>query len=217
MLLPIPKTCPEVDIHEFDAGHDLQLLLDASAPLDGVIEDHLRVVVRHPLVREQKLHKAAERLAHSYLVARVEIAVEPIEIVQMMGVVALAHALAELAQAIGDEPVTLREQVAAHLGHLPAGKVAVDAVEEGRILVELGWERVEQVRRFEHVLHAVVDVSLEHHRRIAVEAFPATGVRAAGHVPFENLYGIHVLEMHTSDLVECHDVPVSNQARALER
>ena len=92
----------EVDIHEFDTGHDLQLLLDASAPLDGVIEDHLRVVVRHPLVREQKLHKAAERLAHSYLIARVEIAVEPIEIVQMMGVVALAHALAELAQAIGD-------------------------------------------------------------------------------------------------------------------
>ena len=207
----------KLDVHELDAGHDLELLFDAAPSLDGVLKDHLGVVVGHALVREQQLHEAAEGLPDAVLVTGVEIAVQAEELVQVMGVVALPHALAELGEAVGDEPDVPREDVAAHFGDLPAGEVAVDAVEEGAVVVEFGWERVEQVRCLEDVVHRVVDVALEHHGGVGGEALAAAVVGAVGHVALHDLDGVLVLEVHSRDLVEGDAVPVAYQARAVHR
>src|SRR5699024_7491851 len=153
--------------------------------------------------------------ANAYLVASVEVAVQPEKAIDMMGVVPPAHLLAELAQTVGDETVVVREQIAAHLGYLPTGKVAVDAVEERRVLVELRRERIEQVRGLEHVVHAVVDVSLEDEGRISTERLPAPGVRTARHVALEDLDGVRVFEVHARHLVDGDAVPVADEPGAL--
>lgn len=204
----------QVHIHELDAGHDLELLLHTPPSLDGVLEDHARIFLVDVLVWKDKLHESAEGPANAYLVACVEVAVQPEKAIDMMGVVPPAHLLAELAQAVGDEAVVAREQIAAHLGYLPTGKVAVDAVEERRIFVEFRRERIEQVRGLEHVVHAVVDVSLEDEGGVSAERLPAPGVRAARHVALEDLDGVRVLEVHARHLVEGDAVPVADEPGA---
>ena len=124
-----------------------------------------------------------------------------------------AHLLAELAQAVGDEPVVLRQQIRAHLGNLPPGKIAVNAVEKGAVVVELGWEGIEQVRGLQHVLHRVVDVALQHDGRIGVQHVAPAGVAARGHVILQDLHGIGVLEVHARHLVEGDAVPQAHQAK----
>ena len=205
----------QVHVDELDAGHDLQLLLHAPAPLYGVFQQHGGIFLGHALVREEQLSKAAERLAHANLVAFVEVAVQAEVLVDQVSEVTLAHFAAELAQAVGDQPVVVRQQVAAHLRHLPAGKVAMDAVEESRVVVEFRRERIEQVGGLQHVSHRVVDVALEDHRRVRVQLVLATRERARRHIVLQDLDRVHVLEVHARHLVEGDAVPVADEAHAL--
>ena len=49
----------------------------------------------------------------------------------------------------------------------------MDTIEERRVVVELGRERVEQVRSLEHILHAVVDIALVDDGGVSIElVFP---------------------------------------------
>ena len=92
----------QVDVDKLNPGHDLELLLYAAAPLDGVLEHHTRVFLGHALVGEQNLGHAAERLAHADLVAAIEVAIQAKVLIEQVRVVALTHLTAELAQAVGD-------------------------------------------------------------------------------------------------------------------
>ena len=86
----------QVHVYELHARHNLELLLYASSSLDRILKEHLRVILGHHLVGEQQLGQAAEVLAHAYLVALVEVAVEPEVLVDEVRIVALAHLAAEL-------------------------------------------------------------------------------------------------------------------------
>ena len=202
----------QVHVRELDARHDLELLLHAATALDRVLEDHRGAVLVHLAVREDELGHAGEGLADADLVALVDLAVEAEVLVDEMGVVALAHLLEELRQAVRDEAVALREQVRPHLGHLPARQVAVDAVEEGAVVVELGWEGVEQVGGLEDIGDGVVDVALEDHGGLGVVAVGSAAKGAVGHVALHDLDGVHVFEVHAGDLVEGDRVPVAHEA-----
>ena len=126
-----------------------------------------------------------------------------------------AHLLAKLRQAIGDQAVMPGQQARAHLGNLPARQVVMDTVEEGRIVVKLRRERIEQVCGLKDVLHGVVDVALKDHRGIGVNLVAATRVTAARHVVLHDLHGVGVLKPHAGDLVERHAIPVPHQAHAV--
>ena len=206
---------PQLHVDELDSRHGLELLLDATASLDGVFQQHPHVFAIHFAVGEDEFGEAAEGLAHADLVATVEVAVEAEVPVDVVREVASAHGVEEFAQAVGDEAVALADEVRAHLGNLPAGQVAVDAIEERAVIVKLGRERVEQVRGLEYVGHGVVDIALEHHGSLGVERLGAASECAVGHVALHDLDGVLVAEVHASDLVEGDAVPVPHQADAL--
>ena len=122
--------------------------------------------------------------------------------------------MAELRETIGDEAVAPGDEVRTHLGNFPTGQIAVDAVEERAVVVKLRRERLEEVRGFEDVLHAVVDVALEDHRRLGIEQLASAAEGAVGHIALHDLDGVGVLVVHARNLVEGDAVPVAHQADA---
>ena len=79
-----------------------------------------------------------------------------------VGIVDVAQGTENLGQVVDDEPVAAGEHPAADLLELPSGHIAVDTVQEGRIVVLLG-QLLKQVGVFEHVGHGVGGVANEHH------------------------------------------------------
>ncbi len=108
----------------------------------------------------------------------------------------------------------LGEKIAAHLRNLPPGQIAVDAIEVGRIVVELLGKRIEQMRHLQHVLHGVVYIAFQHNGGIGVDLVASAGVAARGHVVLHDLHGISILEAHARHLVEGDAIPQAHQTHA---
>ena len=104
----------QVRIRKFRAGHELQLLLDPAAALDGVFQQPFDFLGGDLLIREQQLQKAGHGFAHGDLVAPVEFAVQVEIFVQQMGVVHAPHAPGKFRQTVGNESVFFRQKIRAH-------------------------------------------------------------------------------------------------------
>ena len=167
----------EVHVVELHAADLLQLLLDPAAGLQRVLQaaaDRLLVVVAGGI---QQLQQPGRGAPHGDGVALVQVAAELEPAVDGVGEVALAHLAHELGQIVGDQAVLVGEELRAHLRHLPAGDVGVEAIEEGGVDHALR-ERRQQVAGLHQRVHRLVDVADEDHAGGGLDRHPCRGRRS---------------------------------------
>ena len=165
----------QIHIRKFNARHDLELLLYAAATLNGILQQPPRLFAGDLLIREEQLDQSGHGLPDGDFIALVELSVQLEVFVKDVRKVHLAHAARKLCQAVRNQAIAFRQQFGAHLGNLPAREIVVHAVKKRAVVVELRRERAEQMGHLEQILHAVIDISHEHHGCIRVDHVPPTG------------------------------------------
>ena len=136
-------------------------------------------------------------------------------VIQRIAILLLPQFPYELSQIVRDEAVVISKVFRTELRDLPAGDIAVHAVEEGRIGTHLRRERIKQAAGLQQNVHALVDVTDEHHRGTGGLFFLATSEGAGGHVVFHNLNAVFIFEVDACHLVESHAVPQPDEADRL--
>ena len=136
-------------------------------------------------------------------------------VIQRIAVLLLSQLPYELGQIVRDEAVVISKVFRTELRDLPAGDIAVHAVEEGRIGTHLRRERIKQAAGLQQDIHALVDVAHEHHRSAGGLFFLATGKGTGGHVVFHDLDAIFILEIDARHLVEGNAIPQADEADSL--
>ena len=119
----------------------------------------------------------------------------------------------DLAEVVGDEAVVLRQRAGVNLGNLPAGQIAVEAVDEGLDLEEVG-QRLEQVVVLlvrQLALH--VEVADQDDGGEGQDLLLAPAELGVLHVALHDRHeGLGIGEVGVGDLVEDHRVAAADLA-----
>ena len=128
-----------------------------------------------------------------------------------------AAAIAQAAPAFAEE-VTHQTEVAAEvfvgveLGEIPARRVGVDAVLEGRVVAHLTRQGAEQVADALLLLHIDVEVAHHHDPALSADALLAAAEFARGHVALEDVDAVLLIEGDAGHLVKTDHVVLADQA-----